>query len=65
MRGSLLVGRSHMKFAIVAIDYVKKWVEAKPLAKITEANTTKFVWKPIICCFRIPHSLVSNNGAQF
>ncbi|XP_022862336.1 uncharacterized protein LOC111382551 [Olea europaea var. sylvestris] len=40
-------------------------VEAEPLARITEANTTKFVWKSVICRFGIPHSIVSDNGQQF
>ena len=54
-----------MKFAIVAIDYFTKWLEAESLANITEMNTTKFLWKHIICRFKIPHSLVSDNGKQF
>ncbi|KAL5551143.1 hypothetical protein UlMin_001319 [Ulmus minor] len=58
-------GRYRLKFAIVPIDYYTKWVEAEPLSKITEAQTTSFVWKNIICRFGIPHSLVSDNGTQF
>ena len=54
-----------MKFIMVAIGYYTKWVEAEPLLEITEARTTSFVWKHIICRFRIPHSLVSDNGTQF
>ncbi|XP_022848739.1 uncharacterized protein LOC111371053 [Olea europaea var. sylvestris] len=41
--GPLSKGRRSATFAVVAIDYFTKWVEAEPLAKITEANTTKFV----------------------
>lgn len=58
-------GRANARFAIVAIDYFTKWVEAEPLAKITEVNTSKFLWKNIISRFGIPHSLVSDNGKQF
>ncbi|KAL5559604.1 hypothetical protein UlMin_035815 [Ulmus minor] len=54
-----------MKFTIVAIDYYTKWVEAEPLQEITEARTTGFIWRNIICHFGIPHSLVSDNGTQF
>ncbi|KAL5563372.1 hypothetical protein UlMin_033119 [Ulmus minor] len=54
-----------MKFTIVVIDYYMKWVEAEPLQEITEARTTSFIWRNIICQFGIPHSLVSNNGTQF
>ncbi|XP_022856703.1 uncharacterized protein LOC111377807 [Olea europaea var. sylvestris] len=63
--GPLPKGRGSATFAIVAIDYFTKWVEAEPLALITEANTTKFVWKNVICRFSIPHSIVSDNGRQF
>ena len=54
-----------MKFAIVAIDYYTKWVKVEPLFEITKARTANFVWKNIICQFKVSHSLVSNNGTQF
>ncbi|XP_022872377.1 uncharacterized protein LOC111391392 [Olea europaea var. sylvestris] len=63
--GPLAKGRGSATFVIVPIDYFTKWVEAEPLAEITEANTTKFVWKNIICRFGISYSLVSDNGRQF
>ncbi|KAL5553887.1 hypothetical protein UlMin_041288 [Ulmus minor] len=63
--GPLPLGKYRMKFAVVAIDYYTKWVEAEPLSEITEAQTTSFVWKNIVCRFGIPHSLVSDNGTQF
>lgn len=42
--GPLPKGRESA-FVIVAIDYFTKRVEDEPLAKITEANTSKFLWK--------------------
>ena len=50
---------------IVAVDYFTKWVEAEPLATITEHKVLNFVWPSVICRFRIPRSLVSDNGKQF
>uniref|UniRef100_A0A2N9G7Y6 Uncharacterized protein n=1 Tax=Fagus sylvatica TaxID=28930 RepID=A0A2N9G7Y6_FAGSY len=47
------------------IDYFTKWVEAEPLATITEKNIQNFVWKAVICRFGIPRVLVSDNGKQF
>uniref|UniRef100_A0A2N9FJ88 Uncharacterized protein n=1 Tax=Fagus sylvatica TaxID=28930 RepID=A0A2N9FJ88_FAGSY len=41
------------------------WVEAEPLATITERNIQNFVWKAVICRFGIPRVLVSDNGKQF
>ncbi|XP_024021689.1 uncharacterized protein LOC112091692 [Morus notabilis] len=53
------------KFAIVAIDYFTKWVEAEPLTTISEEKCTNFIWNNIVCRFGVPHSLVSDNGRQF
>jgi hypothetical protein len=63
--GPLPIGRRQLKFLLVAIDYFTKWVEAEPLATITEKNVQNFVWKAVICKFGIPRVLVSNNGKQF
>lgn len=54
-----------LKFLVVGIDYFTKWVEGEPLAIITERKIRNFVWKKIVCRFRIPRVLVSDNGKQF
>ena len=54
-----------LKFLIIGINYFTKWVEAEALAIITEKNIRSFVWKHIICRYRIPGVLVSDNGKQF
>ena len=54
-----------LKFLVVDIDYFTKWVEAEPLATITEKNVRTFVWKNIICRYGIPRVLVFDNGKQF
>jgi ribonuclease HI len=63
--GPFPVGTKQARFLVVAIDYFTKWVEAEPLATITEKNVKNFVWKGVICRFRIPRVLVSDNGRQF
>jgi len=63
--GELPTALRQYKHAIVAIDYFTKWVESEPLAKITETNTTSFIWKNIVCRFGIPASIVTDNGKQF
>ena len=50
---------------MVGIDYFTKWVEAEPLASITQQNVKNFVWKNIVCRFGVPKVLVSDNGRQF
>ncbi|XP_073137334.1 uncharacterized protein [Henckelia pumila] len=54
-----------IKFLIVDVDYFTKWVEAEPLAKISERDVINFLWKNIVCRFGIPKTLVSDNGTQF
>ena len=63
--GPLPQGKGQVKFLLVAIDYFTKWVEAKTLAKITEARIRSFVWKNIICRFGIPRTITTDNGRQF
>ena len=36
------------KFLLVAVDYFTKWVEAEPVASITENEVRKFIWKNIV-----------------
>ena len=42
------IGTWKMKFLVVEIDYFTKWVEAEPLAKITQQNVKNFIWKSIV-----------------
>jgi len=53
------------RYLLVGTDYFTKWVEAEPLANIRDVDAKKFVWKNIVTRFRIPHTLISNNGLQF
>ncbi|XP_022007353.1 uncharacterized protein LOC110906547 [Helianthus annuus] len=60
--GPFPLAAGKLKYLIVAIDYFTKWVEAKPLAKITAENAKKFLWEHIVCRFGLPLYLVSDNG---
>ena len=60
--GPLPQGKKQVKFMVVAIDYFMKWVEAEALATITEAKIQNFVWKNIICRFKIPRTIILDNG---
>ena len=58
-------GKGLVKFLIVAIDYFTKWIEAKPIANITAQQVQQFVWKDIIYCYGVPHTIITDNGRQF
>ncbi|XP_063942119.1 uncharacterized protein LOC135149915 [Daucus carota subsp. sativus] len=47
--GPFPLASAQRKFLLVAIDYFTKWIEAKPLAKITTKQVAQFVWENIIC----------------
>jgi transposase InsO family protein len=53
------------KFAVVAIEYFTRWIEAKPLATITSESVKKIFWQNIICRFGVPRTLTVDNGKQF
>ena len=50
---------------LVGTDYFTKWVEVEPLANIRYVDAKKFIWKNVVTRFRVPYSLISNNGLQF
>jgi len=54
-----------IKYLIVTIEYFTEWIEAEPIAHITAHKVQHFVWKNIICRFRILRHLVSDNGTHF
>ncbi|KAM0043511.1 putative nucleotidyltransferase, Ribonuclease H [Helianthus debilis subsp. tardiflorus] len=58
-------GPGGVKYVVVAIDYFTKWIEAKPLAKITGEQMRRFVLDNIVCRYGVLKELVSNTGVQF
>ncbi|GMH19405.1 hypothetical protein Nepgr_021246 [Nepenthes gracilis] len=63
--GPCLIATGQRKFIIAGIDYFTKWVEAAPLAKITEHNALEFLRQSIVCRFGVPEVVVTDNGTQF
>ncbi|CAL9004172.1 unnamed protein product [Prunus brigantina] len=63
--GPMPEGKGQVKYAVVAVDYFTKWVEAKALATITVARVEDFIWTDICCRFGIPYAIITDNGRQF
>ncbi|CAL1353738.1 unnamed protein product [Linum trigynum] len=63
--GPLPKAPGQFKYLIVAVDYFTKWIEAEPLATITEAQVRKFTKKNIFARFGLPESIVTDHGKQF
>nr|GEX88639.1 reverse transcriptase domain-containing protein [Tanacetum cinerariifolium] len=58
-------GPGKVKFLIVAIDYFTKWIGAKLVTTITSNQIKKFMWDNIVCRFRLPGEIISDNEKQF
>ena len=63
--GPLPIAQGNLKYAVVAVEYFTKWIEAKPLVNITSESARKFFWQNIICRFGVPKELTVDNGKQF
>nr|KYP61736.1 Transposon Ty3-I Gag-Pol polyprotein [Cajanus cajan] len=57
--------KRQVKFLIVAVDHFTKWIEAEAVATITANNVQNFFWRNFITRFRIPYTLITDNGLQF
>ncbi|RVW89421.1 Retrovirus-related Pol polyprotein from transposon 297 [Vitis vinifera] len=53
------------EFILVTIDYFTKWVEAASYARLTSARVASFIRSHIICCYGVPHELISDRGVHF
>ena len=49
----------------MVVDYFTKWIEAKSLASITPAKIREFIYKNIVCRYRVPHTILLDNDTQF
>jgi len=56
--------RQH-KFLIIVVEYFTKWIEIEPVAVISGSRVREFIWKNIICRFRVPQCIILDNWTQF
>jgi hypothetical protein len=52
-------------FAVVAVEYFMKWIEAKPLTNVSSATIKKFFWQNIICRYGVPKHITVENTKYF
>lgn len=52
-------------YLIVTIIHFTRWIEVKALASITTRDLKEFFYEDVICRFRIPKILISDNGKHF
>lgn len=59
------VSSSSMKYILVAIDYISKWVEAIALPNNETRSVTAFLRKNIFSRFCMPHDIISDGESYF
>ncbi|XP_074324262.1 uncharacterized protein LOC141661177 [Apium graveolens] len=57
--------KNQAQYIVVVVDYVTKWIEARPLAKICGKEMVEFLMEYIIFRFVVPRIVVTDNGTQF
>jgi hypothetical protein len=53
------------KYIMVAIDHYSKWCEAKVVVDHGAKTTTKFLEDDIICKYKVPKFVLTNNGGEW
>ncbi|XP_065050312.1 uncharacterized protein LOC135680360 [Musa acuminata AAA Group] len=53
------------RYIVVGVDYFTKWVEAEPLATITERQIEKFMLKNLVTRFGLPNTIITEYGPKF
>jgi hypothetical protein len=57
-----VTAEGNYNFAIVALEYFIKWVEAKPVTNITSATIKKKFRQNIICRYGVPQQITIDNA---
>lgn len=60
--GPFPLASDQRKFILAIINYYSKWVAADALAQVKEKDVKIFIWKEVICRFRLPNEIVANSG---
>src|SRR5438034_513931 len=63
--GPLPITENENKYIIVAMDYLTKWPEAKPVKEATAEQAAKFIYEEIICRHGCPAKILSDQGSHF
>jgi IS30 family transposase len=63
--GKLPAAQGNLQYAVVAVEYFTKWIEAKPVTNMSSPTMKKFLWQNIICHFGVPRHIIVDNGTQF
>ena len=52
-------------YILLAVDYISKWVEASTCPRNDASTMVRFVQRNILCRFRAPRTIISDEGSHF
>jgi hypothetical protein len=52
------------RFILIAVDRFTKWIEVRPIAKVTSEEAAKFIWD-ITHRFAVPNRIIIDLGTTF
>jgi hypothetical protein len=64
MIGSFTMATGGFAHVLVAIDKFTKWIEYKPIAKITTDRVVDLI-SDILQCFGFPNTIITDLGSNF
>ena len=50
---------------LMVTKYFTKWIKAEAYHQVRDCEVKNFIWKNVICRFRVPKEIVIDNGFQF
>jgi hypothetical protein len=53
----LTPAQDNYTFAVIAIEYFTKWIEAKPLTDVSSTTIKRFFWQNIVCRYGVPRHI--------
>ncbi|XP_057803713.1 uncharacterized protein LOC131019046 [Salvia miltiorrhiza] len=63
--GKLPIAPGQKVYMLAVTDYFSKWIEAESFHQVRDKEVKGFIWKNVICRYRVPKEIVTNNGSQF
>lgn len=60
--GALKKRTNQKTHILVVVDYFTKWAEVEALSSTTTWAIKKFVFNNIVCRYRVPQMIISDNG---
>ena len=63
--GKLPIAPGQRVYMLAVTYYFTKWVEAEAYHQVRNREVKIFIWKTVICRFRVPKEILTNNVSQF